>query len=622
MGRGRDPVHGHYTRVTAGNSMCNYCEEIVKWSTLKKAWAHFSGNKRGDEWQGGCSSASEDIRSDARRRVEQYGETAIKRSAKAGQKQKNSSTGDLKGTTKRKSAKKSVADASINDQDDDKEGNQMEQPVQEGSRMKRALSGLQDASVSEKSTPETKKSKINSLKSRNLSKDDFDAADELLSSSNKNTTVVGEKAVLTDDGNDSDATEPPSPSQLPAKQKKVRPDSANASVQAVSGSDKSPATTRLKRRQPQNRRGKSSIKEPSEASAKSEPPPAPPRRKKSGNKDSDGPMEHDNSIERAKSSTNEQSNSIANSKPSPPRSKRKRAAKEDLNSPIKDGTSSGRTRLSAKVPPEPSARSNPSAHRSKCKKSGNENPDVAMEGEVLSATDALTPTRSKRKHTKSDAKPDDKTNNKRVKRGSKVKKASSWKGVLCSTGLVEGQRVLLNGVADIQNTTVKDDMDKRVTHMVINAVRPEDKPTRTMKLCKAIAAGVDLVCFKWVEDSAGATGSWKEINDYIHPWTKKGAEPLFRNMRFYFGNLGDKIEDKDEYLSIVKFGGGEVLTMKPVAHARSSASSKLVLVEVGTNKRSSRSGRNASLSSLAGTIPDTEVVDPSWILDRCASRGT
>lgn len=236
-----------------------------------------------------------------------------------------------------------------------------------------------------------------------------------------------------------------------------------------------------------------------------------------------------------------------------------------------------------------------------------------------------TPPRSKRKQASADTSLNMRSSGKRARRISTVSDrelASTlrWKPVLCATGLDEGQKVLLKGVAGVQRTTIKKDFDKRVTHMVINAFLPENTPTRTIKLCKAIAAGVILVCFKWIEDSAGWVGSWKDVDEYIHPWTRTGVDPLFKNLRFRFGNIGSKLKDKDDLISIVKLGGGEVVTREPTSGTCPSGS-KLILVEADRNHatRQVRGGRRESLVSTL-IISGAELVEPGWILDQCTTQ--
>lgn len=249
-----------------------------------------------------------------------------------------------------------------------------------------------------------------------------------------------------------------------------------------------------------------------------------------------------------------------------------------------------------------------------CKTTANSTQETPSRVTGKASSIPRTPQRSKRKQSRAEKSSISKSSNKRARRSSTVSVkdlAAGWKPILCSTGLSEGQRDLLRGVASMHRTMIRKDFDKRVTHMIINAFLQEDTPTRTMKLCKAIAAGAQLICFKWVEDSAGWIGSWKNVDKYVHPWTLKGGGYLFSNMRFYFGALGSRGHEKDDLVSIVKFGGGEVLNREP---NNTLSLSKLILVEVEAKK-----ARRASLKSLSSRLDDAELVEPTWILDRCTA---
>lgn len=190
--------------------------------------------------------------------------------------------------------------------------------------------------------------------------------------------------------------------------------------------------------------------------------------------------------------------------------------------------------------------------------------------------------------------------------------------VLCSTGLDEAQKALLKGIAGPKRTQIRPEFDSKVTHMVINAFQPAETPRRTMKLCKAIAAGVQLICFKWVEDAAGP-GALPTISDYVHPWTRSEADgPLFAGARFYFGGLRAKTPNKEELIAIVKLGGGTVLNRVPTIDMAPS-SQKLYVIQDLSKKQKGGSSRRNSSTFVADGIPGAEVVDSTWILDQCTS---
>lgn len=194
--------------------------------------------------------------------------------------------------------------------------------------------------------------------------------------------------------------------------------------------------------------------------------------------------------------------------------------------------------------------------------------------------------------------------------------------ILCATGLDEAQKALLKGIAGQKKTQIRSDFDSRVTHMVISAFQPTDMPKRTLKLCKAIAAGVKLVCFKWVEDAAGP-GAWPDISNHLHPWTRNATDgPLFSGARFYFGGLRAMTANKEELIAIVKLGGGTVLNRAPTIDMAPS-SQKLYIIQDLANKKKGGSSRRNSNTFVADGIPGADVVDPGWILDQCtpATRG-
>ena len=184
-----------------------------------------------------------------------------------------------------------------------------------------------------------------------------------------------------------------------------------------------------------------------------------------------------------------------------------------------------------------------------------------------------------------------------------------WRPVLCSTGLSNAQKDILRAVASKKSTQIRPDFDGKVTHVIVN-----DSPTRTVKLCKAIAAGVPLVSFRWIEAAAEAgkdSAEWPSVEEYQQEISRKRSQkpPLFEGMTFFFGAS----EMKNDLASIVKLGSGNVLSRKPSAATRNIDGDTLYLVEDAGKKTS----RRASLKPLLQTIANSKLIESKWILDRC-----
>lgn len=202
--------------------------------------------------------------------------------------------------------------------------------------------------------------------------------------------------------------------------------------------------------------------------------------------------------------------------------------------------------------------------------------------------------------------------------------------VLCATGLNEAQKEMLRNVARRKRTAVRDSIDgtgtttksKKVTHMVINAYEEDDAPTRTIKLCKAVAAGVQLVRFKWITDALDSeyAEEWPDVDEYVHQLAGTQEDKRFQGMEFYFGTLRKFADKKGDLADIVKLGGGTVLTKKP---SHNNKKLKLMLVEEGnaTKGQEKKKGpRRGSLSEIKKRIQGSQIVQPQYILDRCVPQ--
>lgn len=186
---------------------------------------------------------------------------------------------------------------------------------------------------------------------------------------------------------------------------------------------------------------------------------------------------------------------------------------------------------------------------------------------------------------------------------------------LVHTGLNETQKELLGGVAGMKKTVVSRNLDSRTTHLVVNAFTPNEAPTRTIKLCNAIAAGIPIVCLKWIEDSAGSGDSWTDIAEHIHPWSRTNRDVgLFQDMRFYFGGFRGMTGQKQDLVLIVQAGGGTVLHREPTAEMTPSHTA-IYFVQDDKSRKAKR--RRELLASQAQPVPGVTVISPTWILDRC-----
>ncbi len=204
-----------------------------------------------------------------------------------------------------------------------------------------------------------------------------------------------------------------------------------------------------------------------------------------------------------------------------------------------------------------------------------------------------------------------------------------WRPVLCATNLESYQWDMLEALGKRRKTPLKSEFDVKAEIMILQVLKPDDSPKRTMKLCKAIAAGMKLICFDWIQESIGIYGKWPDVAKYTHPLTRDPDVPgLFSDKEFYFGSLGNQGEHKDDLVEIVRLGGGKILTKKPTMPKSTDESDKieppssnLILVEDPALSEQ-RTGRRASLIALKDSIPGSELVAPNWILDQCcpASR--
>lgn len=201
--------------------------------------------------------------------------------------------------------------------------------------------------------------------------------------------------------------------------------------------------------------------------------------------------------------------------------------------------------------------------------------------------------------------------NKDAKRVKRVGKSMDGgiKVTLAHTGLEEKQKEELGRIAKGKRSTVRAGVDERVSHLVIRAREVTERTKRTMKLCRAIAAGIPILCWDWVEESKRRDG-WAEFDGYVHELTweaEKEGKRLFEGMKFCFdGYDGDK-ERMEELVAIVKLGGGLVVGSRFEGGGKDRGEAMFVREKNRNGGSSSRSQAPAGATVVAGT----------WILDQC-----
>ncbi|PIK47234.1 putative BRCA1-associated RING domain protein 1 [Apostichopus japonicus] len=156
--------------------------------------------------------------------------------------------------------------------------------------------------------------------------------------------------------------------------------------------------------------------------------------------------------------------------------------------------------------------------------------------------------------------------------------ASSQKIVLLGTGLNDKQRNKLQSCARLLRGKVTSDFTQNITHLVANAAS-EGRCSRTMKFLQAVLLGKWVVNFSWVEECLKGKGLVPEVNHEIcgtmidsdSEGARKSREmansqfpPLFDGCHFYIhGNFSPPTPPKEELASLLKLGGGTILTRYP-----------------------------------------------------------
>lgn len=185
--------------------------------------------------------------------------------------------------------------------------------------------------------------------------------------------------------------------------------------------------------------------------------------------------------------------------------------------------------------------------------------------------------------------------------------------VIAHTGLRSVEKEILKIAAKVKKAMIRTDVDRRVTYMVIRAQSTEDTPIRTMKLCKAVAARIPIMCWKWVQKSMKAD-VWVAAEAYVHPLTwPKDKPPVFESMRFFFGWYNGSKEMRDDLMSVVSLGGGIVVNREPSEDLGDGEATMCVVDE----ERQKKERTDSSRRDLSGGGKE---ISSTWILDQCTKN--
>lgn len=190
--------------------------------------------------------------------------------------------------------------------------------------------------------------------------------------------------------------------------------------------------------------------------------------------------------------------------------------------------------------------------------------------------------------------------------------------VVAATGLNDAQLDMLRAAARMQGIQVRANMSSQVSHIVVSGLDASSSIRRTVKLCKAIARGLPVVCFGWVEDTL--SGRATRLEDYVHRCSRhRASAPLFQDTRFYFGNLGNSAIPKHDLVEIVTLGKGIVTHVPPTAHNSTSYGPVYAIRSDPAcfSSATSRPSRAMRSSHLLTNPNGAKTVPPDWILDQC-----
>lgn len=191
--------------------------------------------------------------------------------------------------------------------------------------------------------------------------------------------------------------------------------------------------------------------------------------------------------------------------------------------------------------------------------------------------------------------------------------------VILPTGLNSESKAMLVAVQKRykHQFAIASDFSPRVTHVLVDAYLPGDRPTRTVKLCKGIVANLPIVCFKWVEDAvSGGSCPAPSSETYAHGMTRSAdGGGLFAGQRFYFSSCKDGPLPRGDLMQIVKVGMGTVVTHEPTLMTPVQERRRVLVVRSTQGVSQQRNRRQSQ--SPPQLPPGCEVVTPEWILDEC-----
>lgn len=207
----------------------------------------------------------------------------------------------------------------------------------------------------------------------------------------------------------------------------------------------------------------------------------------------------------------------------------------------------------------------------------------------------------------------------------KRRRRSTESMVILPTGLNADAKAMLRAAQKRHKGSfaVASDFSPRVTHVLVDAYRPDEHPRRTFKLCMGIAANLPIIAFKWVEDAvSNNVCPLPSLELYLHKVSRVGkGVGLFHGQRFYFGNFKDSKHDRETIMQVVKVGKGKVMTHEPNGATLVQGRGHIFVVKPtdDESKQSSQPQNNTRLSSQAfSELPAAcEVVSPEWVLDQC-----
>lgn len=178
------------------------------------------------------------------------------------------------------------------------------------------------------------------------------------------------------------------------------------------------------------------------------------------------------------------------------------------------------------------------------------------------------------------------------------------------TGLKDDQKEVLQGLLKSRRTTVKEDIEDRVSYVIVGVVQADEAPTRTMKLCRAVARKVPILCWSWVEESRQCADTWAPIESHVHSLTLRSEEAaIFEGRRFCFACYSGSKSKREEFMDLVRMAGGTVVQRED--RSKGVESETLYVREEETSKKRSRGAKSRFEPPSGATV-----VSCSWILDQ------